>query len=87
VGSALPHVEIKIIDEHGKVVPRGTPGEFCARGYLVMKKYWNDPGQTKEAIDDSGFIRSGDLAIMDEEGYVLHNDIIIRFQSVVEKRI
>jgi fatty-acyl-CoA synthase len=71
VGQVMPHTEIKIIDpEAGRVVPRGEPGEFCARGYLVMRGYWNEPERTAEAIDAGNWMHSGDLATMDEDGYV-----------------
>src|SRR5947209_20206036 len=67
----MPHTEIKVIDPAtGAIVPRGEPGEFCARGYLVMRGYWNDPERTAESIDPGGWMHSGDLATMDEDGYV-----------------
>jgi fatty-acyl-CoA synthase len=71
VGRVHPHVEVKIIDpESGVIVPRGTPGEQCMRGYNVMLGYWNDETATRRAIDEAGWMHSGDLATMDEEGYV-----------------
>jgi len=71
VGRVHPHVEVKIIDpESGVIVPRGTPGEQCTRGYNVMLGYWNDEAGTRKAIDEAGWMHSGDLAMMDEEGYV-----------------
>jgi fatty-acyl-CoA synthase len=71
VGRVLPHVESKIVDpETGETVPRGTPGEYCTRGPHVMLGYWNDPERTAEAIDADGWMHSGDLATMDDEGYV-----------------
>ena len=71
VGQVHPHVEIKIIDpETGRTVPRGEPGEFLARGYVVMQGYWNDPERTAEAIDQRRWMHTGDLATMDEQGYV-----------------
>ena len=71
MGQALPHVEIKIIDpETGRTVTRGEPGEFCARGYVVMQGYWNDPERTAEAIDVQRWMHTGDLATIDEQGYV-----------------
>jgi fatty-acyl-CoA synthase len=71
VGQIHPHVEIKIIDPTtGRVVPRGTPGELCTRGYSVMLGYWNDPHATREAIDDGRWMHTGDLATMDAQGYV-----------------
>jgi fatty-acyl-CoA synthase len=69
VGRVLPHTEVKIVDEAGLIVPRGTPGELLTRGYCVMPGYWNDPDKTREAIDDAHWIRSGDIATIDEEGY------------------
>jgi fatty-acyl-CoA synthase len=67
VGSVHPHVEIKIVDPgSGAVVPRGTPGELCTRGYSVMLGYWNDPEATREAIDSARWMHTGDLATMDE---------------------
>jgi fatty-acyl-CoA synthase len=71
VGRAGPHLEVKVIDPAtAETVPRGTPGEFCTRGYSVMKGYWNEPERTAQAIDDEGWMHSGDLAVMDEDGYV-----------------
>ncbi len=69
VGRVHPHVEVKIIDDEGRVVPRGTKGELCTRGYCVMRGYWNDPKQTAETIDSAGWLHSGDLAVIDEAGY------------------
>jgi fatty-acyl-CoA synthase len=71
VGSIHPHVEIKIIEPStGRIVPRGSPGELCTRGYSVMLGYWNDPRATREAIDDGRWMHTGDLATLDAEGYV-----------------
>ena len=61
VGRAAPMTEIKLIDEQGKIVPRGQEGEVCIRGYLVMKEYWDEPEKTKEAKDEKGWMHSGDL--------------------------
>jgi fatty-acyl-CoA synthase len=70
VGRAHPHVEVKIVDpETGATVARGQTGEFCARGYSVMLGYWNQPERTREAIDQDGWMHTGDLATMDEDGY------------------
>ncbi len=70
VGRALPNVEVKIIDpETGKEVPPNVQGELCTRGYHVMKGYYKNPEATKNAIDDEGWLHTGDLAIMDENGY------------------
>ncbi len=70
VGRAVPWVEIKIVDEQGRVVPPGEKGEICARGYSVMQGYWNDEERTRETIDAANWLHSGDLGVMDEEGYV-----------------
>ena len=70
VGRAVPWVEIRIVDEHGRVVPIGEKGEICTRGYSVMRGYWNDPERTAETIDAAGWLHSGDLGIMDDEGYI-----------------
>ncbi|MBS9533458.1 AMP-binding protein [Mycobacterium sp. M1] len=71
VGRVCPHVEIKVIDPAtGAVVPRGETGEFCTRGYSVMIGYWDDPAKTAEVIDADGWMHSGDLAVMDPDGYV-----------------
>jgi fatty-acyl-CoA synthase len=66
-----PHVEVKVVDRAtGETVPRGTPGEQCTRGYGVMLGYWNDPEATARAIDADGWMHTGDLAVMDDDGYV-----------------
>ena len=70
VGRIHPHVQVKIIDPAGSIVPLGQVGELCTRGYSVMKGYWRDREATEKAIDGSGWMHSGDLAVMDEEGYV-----------------
>ncbi len=71
VGRVHPHAEIRIIDPAtGAVVPRGLPGELCTRGYCVMLRYWNDDAATAKAIDSAGWMHTGDLASMDEDGYV-----------------
>ena len=71
VGQIHPHLEIKIIDEQsGQVVPIGQPGELCTRGYSVMLGYWNDADRTHEAIDSARWMHTGDIATMDEEGYI-----------------
>ncbi len=80
VGQVLPHIEIKIVDTEGQVVPRGETGEFCTRGYSVMKGYWNDEAKTKEAVDEAGWMRTGDLATMDEQGYV---NIVGRLKDMI----
>ncbi len=71
VGRVMPWQELKIIDPlHGRVLPRGEQGEVCFRGYQVMNRYFNNPEATAEAIDDRGWLHSGDLGTMDEAGYV-----------------
>src|SRR5581483_4350609 len=71
VGQVMPHAESKIVDPGtGQTVARGEPGEFCARGYMVMRGYWNDPPRTADAIDAERWMHTGDLATMDENGYV-----------------
>ena len=83
VGRVHPHVEVKVVSpETGRVVPRGEPGELCTRGYSVMLGYWNDPERTAEAIDRGRFMHTGDLAVMDAEGYLnivgRSKDMVIR---------
>jgi fatty-acyl-CoA synthase len=80
VGRVHPHVEIKIVDGEGRVVPPGTPGEFCTRGYSVMLGYWNDPEKTAEAVDRAGWMHTGDLATIDEDGYC---NIVGRIKDMV----
>jgi len=81
VGQVLPHVEAKIVDpETGETVERGTEGEYCTRGFHVMNGYWNDPEKTAEAIDADGWMHSGDLAIMDDNGYV---NIVGRIKDMI----
>jgi fatty-acyl-CoA synthase len=71
VGRVHPHVELKVVDpETGLVVPRGVPGEQCTRGYSVMLGYWDDPDATRRAIDADGWMHTGDLAVMDDDGYL-----------------
>jgi fatty-acyl-CoA synthase len=71
VGRVHPHVEVKVVDPTtGAIVPRGIAGEQCMRGYGVMLGYWNDPEATGQAIDADGWMHSGDLAVMDDDGYV-----------------
>jgi fatty-acyl-CoA synthase len=71
VGRIHPHVEIKVVDpETGRVVEREQPGELCTRGYSVMLGYWNEPEKTDEVLDRARWMHTGDLAVMDEEGYL-----------------
>ncbi|MFI4980825.1 MAG: AMP-binding protein, partial [Nevskiales bacterium] len=69
VGRVHPHIEVKIVDGEGRIVPRGTPGEFCTRGYSVMLGYWDDAERTAQAIDAARWMHTGDLATMDQDGY------------------
>ena len=69
VGRIHPHVEVKIVDAGGHIVPRGATGELCTRGYPVMRGYWGDPERTAEAIDPARWMHTGDLATIDAEGY------------------
>lgn len=82
VGRIHPHLEIKIIDEHGKIVPKGKLGELCVRGYSVMLGYWEEPEKTKEVIDEAGWMHTGDIAEMDADGFVKIKgrikDVVIR---------
>ena len=69
VGRIQPHLEVKIVDAMGRTVPRGVPGELCTRGYSVMLGYWDDAEKTAEAVDSEGWMHTGDLATLDEQGY------------------
>ncbi|MFO1467569.1 MAG: AMP-binding protein [Steroidobacteraceae bacterium] len=69
VGRIHPHVEVKIVDADGRTVPRGTSGELCTRGYSVMRGYWDEPQRTAEAVDREGWMHTGDLAVIDADGY------------------
>jgi fatty-acyl-CoA synthase len=81
VGRVHPHVEVKIADpDTGAVLPRGEPGELLTRGYSVMLGYWDDPERTAEAIDAGRWMHTGDLATMDEEGYV---NIVGRIKDMI----
>ncbi|WP_343659531.1 AMP-binding protein [Chryseobacterium sp.] len=82
VGTAQDHLEIKIIDENGRTLKRGEHGELCTRGYSVMLKYWNDPVNTRKVLDDARWMHTGDMAVMDKDGYITISgrikDLIIR---------
>jgi fatty-acyl-CoA synthase len=80
VGRVHPHVEIKIVDLEGRAVPHGQAGEFCTRGYSVMRGYWDDETRTREAIDSDGWMHTGDLATMDANGYV---NIVGRLKDMI----
>ena len=81
IGRVHPHVEIKVVDPGtGETLPRGATGELCTRGYSVMLGYWDDPDRTAEAIDDEGWMHTGDLAVMREDGYC---NIVGRIKDMV----
>jgi fatty-acyl-CoA synthase len=81
VGRVGPHVEVKVVDpETGLVVERRQPGELCTRGYSVMLGYWEEPERTAEAVDRAGWMHSGDLATMDDDGYL---NIVGRIKDMV----
>ena len=80
VGRVHPHVEIKIVDAEGRIVPPGATGELCTRGYSVMLGYWDDPERTAEAIDPAGWMHTGDLATLDADGYC---NIVGRLKDMV----
>lgn len=80
VGRIHPHVEVKIVDENGEIVPCGTSGELCTRGYSVMLGYWEEPEQTARVKDADGWMHSGDLATIDEEGFC---NIVGRLKDMV----
>ncbi len=83
VGQVHPHVEVQVVHpETGEVVPRGETGELCTRGYSVMLGYWDQPARTAEAVDADGWMHTGDLAVMDDAGYLnvvgRSKDMVIR---------
>jgi len=80
VGLIQPHLEVRIVDTEGNVVPRGTAGELLTRGYSVMLGYWNDPERTREAVDVDGWMHTGDLATLDADGYC---NIVGRLKDMV----
>jgi fatty-acyl-CoA synthase len=80
VGRVQPHLEVKIVDEAGRIVPRGVSGELCTRGYSVMLGYWDDPERTAEALDAAGWMHTGDLATLDADGY---GNIVGRIKDMV----
>ena len=80
VGRVHPHLEVKIIDAEGHIVPRGESGELCTRGYSVMLGYWNNETATHEAIDAARWMHTGDLATMDDDGYV---NIVGRIKDMI----
>jgi fatty-acyl-CoA synthase len=80
VGRIHPHVEVKIVDLEGRVVPRGERGELCTRGYSVMLGYWGDPERTADVVDAGGWMHTGDLGVIDDEGYC---NIVGRIKDMV----
>jgi fatty-acyl-CoA synthase len=80
VGRVHPHTEVKVVDQDGKVVPRGVSGEMCTRGYSVMLGYWDEPQKTAEVLDQGGWMHTGDLATIDDEGY---GNIVGRIKDMV----
>jgi fatty-acyl-CoA synthase len=80
VGRVQPHLEVKIVDSEGRIVPRGVPGELCTRGYAVMLGYWEDPDLTAQAIDAARWMHTGDLATIDAEGFC---NIVGRIKDLV----
>ncbi len=80
VGRIMPHVECKIVDADNRIVPRGTPGELCTRGYSVMLGYWDDEEKTADSIDESGWMHTGDTATIDDEGFA---NIVGRIKDMV----
>jgi fatty-acyl-CoA synthase len=80
VGRVHPHIEAKIVDDEGHIVPPGVAGELLTRGYCVMRGYWHDDERTAEAIDDAGWMHTGDLATIDEAGY---GNIVGRIKDMV----
>jgi fatty-acyl-CoA synthase len=80
VGRVHPHVEVKIIDSSGRVLPRNSPGELCVRGYSVMQGYWGEPERTKQVLDSAGWMHTGDLAVLDVDGYC---NIVGRLKDII----
>lgn len=80
VGRVQPHLEVKIVNAEGRIVPRGSAGELCTRGYSVMLGYWDDAERTAEAVDPAGWMHTGDLATLDAEGYC---NIVGRIKDMV----
>ncbi|MCU4389813.1 AMP-binding protein [Acinetobacter courvalinii] len=82
VGHVHPHLEVKIVDLEGEIVPQGVLGELCVRGYSVMAGYWDEPEKTKEVIDAAGWMHTGDIAEMDQDGFIKIKgrikDVVIR---------
>jgi fatty-acyl-CoA synthase len=80
VGQVHPHVEVRLIDESGSPVRRGERGQVCVRGYSVMYGYWADPERTSETIDNDGWMHTGDIAVLDQDGYL---NVVGRLKDMV----
>lgn len=80
IGRVQPHLQCKVVDAGGRIVPRGTPGELCTRGYSVMLGYWDDEQKTAEAIDAEGWMHTGDLVVIDKRGY---GNVVGRLKDMV----
>ncbi len=80
VGRIHPHVEVKVVDREGRIVPRGARGELCTRGYSVMLGYWDEPEKTADVLDAGGWMHTGDIAVIDNEGYC---NIVGRIKDMV----
>jgi fatty-acyl-CoA synthase len=80
IGRVQPHLQCKVVDTAGNIVPRGTPGELCTKGYAVMLGYWGDEQKTSEAIDADGWMHTGDLVVIDERGY---GNVVGRLKDMV----
>jgi fatty-acyl-CoA synthase len=80
VGRIHPHVEVKVIDLEGRIVHRGERGELCTRGYSIMLGYWDEPERTKDVLDANGWMHTGDIAVIDQDGYC---NIVGRIKDMV----
>ena len=80
VGRIHPHVEVKVVDLEGRIVPRGERGELCTRGYSVMLGYWDEAEKTADVLDANGWMHTGDIAVIDDEGYC---NIVGRIKDLV----
>jgi fatty-acyl-CoA synthase len=80
IGTVHPHLEVKVVDADGAITPRGVPGELCTRGYSVMLGYWDDPERTAEVIDADGWMHTGDIGVIDAQGY---GNVVGRIKDMV----
>jgi len=80
IGTVHPHLEVKVVDADGAIAPRGVPGELCTRGYSVMLGYWDDPERTAEVIDADGWMHTGDIGVIDAQGY---GNVVGRIKDMV----